>query len=274
MLGKPRLGELLIEEKLVSQDVIDTALRIQTCTNRRIGHILVRMKAISADQLAETLQKQLAVPIIDIEEHFTAEVKSVLPRYLCRQYDVLPLRIKDNNILEMAMSNPADSEAINSLEQYTGRVIEPLLARHSDIAKEIGRRIPLGPRDFFTPQATVLTTRIVAATAFLLVLALGFFTFDYIQKNRYGTVSATDNHVLYKHHDLILGIEKSGKISLLGRGAFSQGFYSISFDNADNLKAFVQSRTADFSEPQYSWLMWAMEQTAFQKFSGNLAASN
>lgn len=267
MTSKPLLGELLLQQNLVTEDVIKTALRVQVGGNRRIGHILVRMKAITADQLAEVLQKQLGSPLIDIAEKFSPEVKSILPRYLCKQYDVLPLCLKQNNILEMVMANPADPEAINNLEQYTGKVIEPLLGRHSDIEKEICRRIPFSIKDLFTPQTNSWTTRIAAISSLLLVLALGFFTFDYVETSRYGEKSTSDTHVLYKHHDLILGIDLTGKYSLLGHGAFSKGYYSASFDNAKNLKTFVENRATDFSEQQKTWLMWAIEQAVSEKFA-------
>jgi len=106
MSGKPLLGELLIQQNLVSQDIIDTALRVQVGGNRRLGHILVRMKAITADQLAETLAEQMEIPITDVSRKFSREVSKILPRHLCRQYSVIPLALKENNILELAMANP------------------------------------------------------------------------------------------------------------------------------------------------------------------------
>ena len=261
MSSKPRLGELLVQQNLVSQETIDTALRVQVGGNRRLGYILVRMKEITADQLAETLAQQLNTPIIAIDEKFSPEVKKTVPRYLCRQYGVLPLSLKANNILQLAMSDPSDGDAISDLEHYTGMVIEPFLARHSEIDREINRKIPLGIKDFFTPRTNTWATRTIAALALFLVFGLGSFTYDYMQKDRYGTVSISDTHTLYKNHDLILGVDKAGKISLLGHGAFANGYYSVSFDTPETLKAFIHSRDKDFSEKQRSWLEWAINKT-------------
>ena len=271
MSGKPLLGELLIEQGLISQEVIDAALRVQVGSNRRLGHILVRMKAITADQLAETIAKQLDIPITVIAEKFSREVSNILPRYLCRQFGVIPLELKKNNILGMAMADPSDSEAITNLEHYTGKVIEPSLARHSDIDREIGRKIPLTVKDFFTPRANIWATRTVAALALFLVVGLCFFTYNNIQTNRYGTISTTATHTLYKNHDLIIGIDQSGKISLLGHGAFSNGYYSVSFDSPDILRAFVKSKKKDFSEKQRNWLEWAIEKTNSNSLTKALA---
>jgi hypothetical protein len=56
-------------------------------------------------------------------------------------------------------------------------------------------------------------------------------------------------------------VDRAGKISLLGHGAFAEGYYSVSFDNTETLKDFVNSRAKDFSEKQRSWLEWAIKQT-------------
>ncbi len=269
----PRLGELLVQRNLVSQDTVDTALRVQVGGNRRLGYILVRMKKITADQLAEILAQQLDVAIINIDEKFTPEVKKTVPRYLCRQYSILPLALKANNILEVAMSDPSDGEAISDLEHYTGNVIEPFLARHSEIDREISHRIPLGMQDLFTPQTNIWATRTIAALALFLVFGLGYFTYDYIQQDRYGTVSISDTHVLYKNHDLIVGMDKAGKISLLGHGAFAEGYYSVSFDNSDTLKAFIKSREKDLSEKQRNWLDWAISKTQSDSLAETLSAN-
>jgi hypothetical protein len=274
MAGKQLLGELLIHQNLVSQDAIDTALRVQVGGNRRLGHILVRMKAITADQLAETLAKQLDIPITDIDQKFTREVSRIIPRYLCRKFGVIPLKLKENNILEAAMANPSDEEAISDLEDYTGKVIEPCLARHSDIEREISRRIPLTAKDFFTPQANTWATRAVTAISLVLVLSLGIFTYNYVQKARYGTVTKTDTHVLFNNHDLIVGVEKDGKVSLLGHGAFSRGYYSVSFDNSEFLAAFVHGKTKDFSKKQREWLEWAISQTESDVLTRSLASQD
>lgn len=272
MSRKPLLGELLVERNLVSQETVDTALRVQVGGNRRLGYILVRMKEISADQLAETLAQQLNTPIITIDEKFSAEVRKTLPRYLCRQYGVLPLALTANNILQMAMSDPSDGDAISDLEHYTGKVIEPFLARHSEIDREIGRRIPLGLKDIITPRANTLVTRIAAVGALVMVIGLGFFTFDYIEKSYYGTISKTDSQVMYKNHDLMLGVDKAGKITILGHGAFSKGYYSVSFNNPEMLKVFLKSKQDDFSEKQRTWLEWAIKQADTDYLSKNLVS--
>ncbi len=261
MSARPLLGELLVREKLVSQETINNALKVQIGGNRRLGHILVKMQAVTADQLAQTLARQMNIPVINVEQEFSREVKKVIPRYICQQYGIIPLYHETDNVLTVAMSNPSDEEAIADLERYTDKAIKPCLALDSDINAAIKKNIPLSSKDFFSPIASTLATRMVASMALVLVCILGYFSFENAQQARYGIIKQTESRVLYENHDLILGLDYiSGKVSLVGHGAYSQGFYSVAFDSVDVLKVFIDNRNKDFSTEQRTWLKWATEQ--------------
>lgn len=267
------LGEMLVQLNLVPQDVIDKALRIKVGGNRRLGHILVQMRAITADQLAETLSKQLNVPICDIAGTFSSNTRKTIPRYLCRQYGVLPLSLKDNNILEMAMADPADEEAIRDLEQYTGRAIETRLARHSDIYREIPKRIPFAISDVFSPRSNTWLTRIAIILCLVLIIPVAFFTYKYIHEAKYGTISVTTNSIIYKNHDLMLAFDKDGKINLFGHAAYASSYYSVSFKNPKSTRAFLESRKSDLSDNQKSWLDWVIT-TEEPRYTRKAVAAN
>ena len=258
MTKQQRLGEILVQEGLVKPEDIDQALRIQVGGNRRVGHILVRMKLISADQLVETLARQLGSEICDISKRHSAEVSGVLPRYLCHQYGVLPIALKDNNILELAMIDPSDDEAIVNLEHYTGRVIQPLLARQSDIEREISARVSWSLKEFFSPQINNTLTRFGVAVSLVMVLILAGFTWRYIDQATHGTEEVVAGGKVYKNHDLILEVENKGTMKFSGRSAFAKGYYSVTFNSKEELRKFLQRRQSDFSEKQTDWLGWAV----------------
>lgn len=258
MVNKQRLGEMLIQEGLVSQADVEQALRTQVGGNRRLGHILIRMKLISADQLAETLSSQLELEICDISNNHSSDVSGLIPRYLCRRYGVLPLALKENNILEMAMADPCDEEAINNLEQYTGKVIQPLLARQSDIERAIPTRVPLSMKDFFSPQFNITLTRVGVAVCLAMLLFIGGYTYQYVHKTTYGTEEIADGSKVYKNHDLILEVDTKGALKFSGRSAFAKGYYSVTFNDKQDLDKFLERRQADFSEKQADWLSWAV----------------
>ena len=264
MTEKKRLGELLVEQKIVEQDTIDQALKVQIGGNRRLGHILVRMGAISEDQLADILGRHLSITICDIAAQFSPSVSKSLPRYLCRRYGVLPLREKPGNILQVAMADPADCQARNDLEHYTGKVIEACLARYSEIEKEIPKRIHLTLKDLFPPQTATLLTRAGVLTCLVLLFLLSSFTYQYVQNNLYGAVANAVESTIFKNHDLMVGVEKNGKISLIGRGAYAGGYYSASFDGPEVFRDFIINRQSDLSEMQIKWLDWVITKKLHQ----------
>jgi predicted RNA-binding protein with RPS1 domain len=69
----------------------------------------------------------------------------------------------------------------------------------------------------------------------------------------------TGDSIVYKNHDLMLGVDQSGKISLLGRAARAEGYYSVTFDRMETLKDFISQKKNNFSEKQAFWLQWVIE---------------
>ena len=275
METKKRLGELLVQQEIVNQEIVNEALRVQVGGNRRLGHILLQMGAISDDQLASTLSQQLEIPLTDIDEAFSSSVNQILPRYLCTKYSAIPLTLQENNVMLTAMADPSDQEAIKDIERYTRKVVEPCLARQSDITQAIPKNIPYSLKDILNPQCNTRLNRVIATVALVLVVILGVTTYNYMQTARYGTVSQLASSTLYEHHDLMVGFENSGKISFLGHSAFSDGYYSVSFDNLNTLRAFIQSRRDDFSVEQAKWLEWVLnKEKAHRAFDSSVAKSN
>ena len=91
MADKKRLGDLLVDSKLLTKTDLDKALRLQVGGNRRLGYLLIKMGFISEEQLHSVLSKQMDLPIVKVKKEFSSEVGTILPRYLCRKYSVIPL---------------------------------------------------------------------------------------------------------------------------------------------------------------------------------------
>ena len=267
MKAKIQLGEVLIQKKLISQDQLNKALRIQVSGNRRLGYLLTHMGLISDDQLIDALAKQLDLPVITIDDEFSPEVKTLVPRYLCRKYSVLPLRKQDNKILTLAMIDPLDAGAISSIENYTGLLVEPSLARRNDLTSNISRKIPLSRQDIINQQNYGIFAKIATALLVSLFIIISIFTARYVFHEKYGTISVTAESTVYKNHDLLLGVDRSGEITLLGRGARATGYYYVSFKNLPSLQTFLTQKKNDFSEKQTKWLNWVIN----KKFQLKLA---
>jgi len=263
METKKRLGEILIDAGLITEETCTKALRMQVGGNRRLGRILVKMGALTSDQLLETLANQFERPIIEVEKEMTTEALSLLPRYLCKKYEVFPLAVEQETILKLAMADPSDGEAINDVENYTGKAVQPLLARQMDIHAAIGKHIRLSFRDIFNPQSYTRYAKVASSLALVLILIVGAFTYHFYMESKYGTVTRTETATIYKNHDLMVGLEHSGKATLLGRGAHATGYYSVTFDSKEALARFIDTRKGDLSSAQVEWAHWAVRQRPY-----------
>jgi hypothetical protein len=221
---KKRLGELLIQSGLITEEDCNRALKMQVGGNRRLGRILVKMGIITSDQLLDTLARQFELPIIDIEQEYNPAAKGLLPRYLCSKYEVFPLGLDRETILKVAMADPSDSEAIIDIENYTGKAVQPCLARQTAIHEAIKRHVRLSASDIFNPQSYTRYAKLASALALVLIVIIAGFTYRFYSQAKYGTITRTADAIIYKNHDLMVGIDQSGKATLLGRGAHASGY--------------------------------------------------
>ena len=258
MATKNRLGELLLAAGAIQQEDLDKALAVQAGSDRRLGYLLINMGFISEEELQSVLSRQLGIPVIDIHTTFDQEVRHLLPRYLCKKYNVIPLALAEHNLLTIAMADPSDHEAVTTIERYTGKVLQPCLASHSDIDSATARYIPWGPRDLFNRQNGWKIT----GAAVIIVLTLTILLFVQYKndraRDRFGIKQVTETAVSYQHHDLVLKFARSGKITLSGHGAHASGAYAITFDGPTSLKRFVENKRNDFSMEQLKWINWVL----------------
>ena len=62
---KVRLGELLVQQKLISQDQLKFALEQQKRSGRKLGRVLVDNAFVTEENISEALAKQLRIPYIN-----------------------------------------------------------------------------------------------------------------------------------------------------------------------------------------------------------------
>jgi hypothetical protein len=259
MEEKQRLGELLVAKGIVSREDVDEALRLQVGGNRRLGYLLIKMRLLTDEQLLDVLAEQLDLPIIEVEKEISTETRSLIPKYICRRYSVIPLAKEEHNVLMVAMMDPMDDKAIADVESFTGFAVKPILARRKDIERSISRLVPFSLKDIFNPDVWASASKVLAVVALCLAMAIGVLVQRYIHEAEFGTISHANSTTLYKHHDLMVGFEKEGKISLLGRGAYANGYYSVTFTNLASFENFLKQKQKNFSEAQYQWLVWVCD---------------
>jgi len=254
MTVKQRVGDLLISAGLLEREQLRQALQVQVGGNRRLGSILVKMNFITADQLQSVLSEQLGLPIINVEKRFLPEAKRIIPKYLCKRYSVIPLSSGKNNLLNLAMVDPSDSIAISDIEHYTGRVVRPFLSAKKDIDESINKFIPWTFKDFTNPQNTSRITAIIATIALTMIIITGIQFYNDKVTAKFGVISRENNEITYANHELFITFHKNNHISLRGHGAYTNGYYSITFPDRQALENFITNQEKSMSIQQNTWI--------------------
>lgn len=129
-----RLGEILIEEKLVSREQLNEALiRQRHSKGKHLGQILIEMELVTQQEVNAALARKLGIPFVNLQGFdLPAHMLSRVPADLAIQYNVVPLG-EMNGKLIVAMENPLDQTVVNALRFNTNANIEAVMAPGKDI---------------------------------------------------------------------------------------------------------------------------------------------
>ena len=121
-----KLGELLLNEKLITPEQLDDALKNQTIFGIKLGSALVELGFISDEQLCRFLSRKLGVPAVSprIMATIPPEVLALVPAELAGKYRVVPIRA-DGKKLALAMADPTDFKAMEEVAFVSGCVVLP-----------------------------------------------------------------------------------------------------------------------------------------------------
>ena len=134
---KDRIKEILLRDKLIKPEDLDRAVAEQKRTGEALGKILVQLKLISEDDLTMLLSESLGLPPIDISRlKIDPSVVKIIPQAIAVKYQVMPIS-KMGDQLTLAMSDPLNIFAIDSVVALTGLRITPIIGRVSDIMKAV-----------------------------------------------------------------------------------------------------------------------------------------
>jgi len=134
-----RLGEILIQRKLITEEDLERALELQKERGDKIGKTLVDMGFIAMRDVLAALSEQLGVPLVSIDSPplVSAETEALSPRFL-RQSRCLPMSREDNTIT-LAMADPLDVKTIAAVRHCTGLKISTVLAPEQEIIDAIDK---------------------------------------------------------------------------------------------------------------------------------------
>ena len=138
-MARTRLGEILVEAGMVSDEQLEFALGHQKREGVRIGEALVALQMVREEKVLEAVSRQIRVPRADTRAvSFGPEALSILPAKTIERYDAFPLSM-DAGRLVLAMADPLDRESIEDIQFITGMEASPVLASLDEIRSLVDR---------------------------------------------------------------------------------------------------------------------------------------
>jgi type IV pilus assembly protein PilB len=135
-----RLGDMLIEANVITPQDLSDAITEQRRSGELLGATLVRLGILAEGTLMKTLQEQLGLPLLDLNEESADEQALTLIREdVARKYTALPIRVEGRSTLVVAMADPLNVAALEDLRFHSGMFIQPVLAMPSAIGESIER---------------------------------------------------------------------------------------------------------------------------------------
>lgn len=147
-----RLGELLVDARIITNEQLDTVLELQKIDRRRLGALLVEKGFLSETQLTQILSQQLAVPWVSLHHvDFSQRLLELIPADLATKYCLIPIYVRhvraQGDTLYVAMDDPTNLEAIAECSERSGLPTRAMIASPSDIRKAVALYYNLSPND-------------------------------------------------------------------------------------------------------------------------------
>ena len=137
---KVRLGDLLIQQGLLTDEQLKTALDQQKATGRKLGRVVVDSGFVTEEQIAQALARQLRIEFIDLS-NFVAkpDLIKLLPEGQARRFRSLVIdQLLDGRLL-VGMSDPTDLQAYDEITRIVRRDIELAVVAETRLLAQLDR---------------------------------------------------------------------------------------------------------------------------------------
>ena len=141
-MGRPekvRLGEILIQQKLLTGEQLKAALEEQKKSGRRLGRVVIEKGYVTEEQISQALARQLNVPYLNLKQYnIKREVTLKLPETQARRYRALVLE-DAGRTYKVGMADPTDLVAYDEIVRVLKRDIELAVITESELLRTIDR---------------------------------------------------------------------------------------------------------------------------------------
>ena len=134
-----RLGDLLVQESLITASQLQEALAAQKTSGRKLGRMFIDNGWVDEVQIAKALARQLRATYVDMAKHSVRpEVARILPEVQARRLRALPIDETPTGV-RVGMADPTDLAAYDEIARLIKREIELVVVAESQLLAAIDR---------------------------------------------------------------------------------------------------------------------------------------
>ncbi len=136
-----KLGEILLQQGLLTEEQLKQAIANQKQTRGRIGEILVKMGVVTEEDIIVALATQLLLPYSSkkndlLKPQANQGLDKIIPKDFAEKNNVLPLSIS-NNFLTIAVNDPLDLMLIDNVKRIAKCEVNIVLATKNDLTRSL-----------------------------------------------------------------------------------------------------------------------------------------
>lgn len=135
-IKKKRMGDMLLDEHMVTMDQLEQALAMAKESRRKIGEVLVELGYVTEEGIAQTLSRQLGIDIVNLNGvKIEEDIIKLVNGPILRKHVMIPFEYENGNLntVRVAMADPMDMMAIDDFCIVTNLMAEPVIATPRDI---------------------------------------------------------------------------------------------------------------------------------------------
>jgi type IV pilus assembly protein PilB len=132
-----RLGDILVENSLITENQLEESLRIQMEEKKRLGEVLISKGYVSEVDMLNVLEKQLEIKYVKINDiEVDVEIPNLISEKIARRYELIPIYMNGDKLV-VAMADPINFFAREDITLITGYQIEPVISFRHEIMSAI-----------------------------------------------------------------------------------------------------------------------------------------
>ncbi len=136
---KIRLGDLLIQAGMITEDQLMDALENQRGSGKKLGEYLVENNVLTDEKLGQALSQQLGYEMVDLQAiQVDANIINLVKADILKRNKCFPFAI-ENGAIKLAMVDPLDINAQDDISIITGFNVAPCVATERSIMLAIDR---------------------------------------------------------------------------------------------------------------------------------------